>query len=59
MHEFDTAVMEILGTNARDVPFAALYHVETANGESPLALRTALIQRRQSSIWYACLSGKG
>ena len=33
MHEFDSAVMDILGTNARDVPFAALYHVETANGK--------------------------
>jgi hypothetical protein len=29
MHEFDSAVMEILGSNPRDVPFAALYHVET------------------------------
>lgn len=34
MKEFDTAVMDILGTNAKDVPFAALYHVENANGES-------------------------
>jgi hypothetical protein len=33
MNEFDTAVMDILGTNAKDVPFAALYHVENANGE--------------------------
>jgi hypothetical protein len=37
MHEFDSAVMDILGTNARDVPFAALYHVESANGASPLS----------------------
>lgn len=34
MHEFDSAVMDILGTNARDVPFAALYHVENAGGMS-------------------------
>jgi len=34
MKEFDTAVMDILGTNAKDVPFAALYHVENANSES-------------------------
>lgn len=33
MNEFDSAVMDILGTNAKDVPFAALYHVENANGE--------------------------
>ena len=34
MKEFDTAVMDILGTNAKDVPFAALYHVENVNSES-------------------------
>jgi hypothetical protein len=34
MNEFDTAVMDILGTNAKDVPFAALYHVENASGGS-------------------------
>ncbi|GFZ50846.1 hypothetical protein JCM24511_08604 [Saitozyma sp. JCM 24511] len=28
IREFDSAVVEILAANARDVPFAALYHVE-------------------------------
>lgn len=28
MAEFDSAVIEIISNNARDVPFAALYHVE-------------------------------
>lgn len=33
MHEFDSAVMEILSENPKDVPFAALYHVESPSGE--------------------------
>lgn len=32
MHEFDKAVMEILSANPKDVPFAALYHVESPSG---------------------------
>lgn len=28
VHEFDSAVIDILSSNARDVPFAILYHVE-------------------------------
>ncbi|ORY35646.1 hypothetical protein BCR39DRAFT_511288 [Naematelia encephala] len=31
MKEFDSAVIEILGANPRDVPFALLYHVNTPN----------------------------
>ncbi|WVR09485.1 hypothetical protein IAU60_006553 [Kwoniella sp. DSM 27419] len=32
MEEFDAAVIEILASNARDVPFAALYHVDNITG---------------------------
>jgi hypothetical protein len=28
MKEFDSAVIEILAANPKDMPFAALYHVE-------------------------------
>lgn len=35
MREFDSAVMEILSANPKDVPFAALYHVESPSGEGP------------------------
>lgn len=35
MNEFDSAVIEILSANPKDVPFAALYHVdETPAGKS-------------------------
>jgi hypothetical protein len=33
MKEFDSAVIEILAANARDMPFAALYHVEEASSK--------------------------
>ena len=32
MREFDSAVMEILSANARDVPFALIYHVDASSG---------------------------
>lgn len=33
MQEFDTAVLDILASNPRDVPFASLYHVEVDQQE--------------------------
>jgi hypothetical protein len=43
MKEFDTAVVEIFSANARDVPFAMLYHVDHASCMLSIARNGSLL----------------
>lgn len=43
MKEFDSAVIDILSANPRDVPFAALYHVAEQNTLRELCAWMSLI----------------